>query len=225
MSEAAPATSGIAQRFAVPVAIAIVLAGLALWQDRLSVGSLCFLLMTLGGLIIRLLTTDATPLPVTSSVGGRREAILIQCVGIGMLYLSALAIAAPLFDFAGFDRLGRMNALGVGFALSGLWLFWRAHADLGTYWSPALELREGHQLVTHGIYARIRHPMYPVLFLITAAQACFLANWVAGPAGFVAFVVLYLPRVNHEERMMATAFASDWSTYTARTGRLLPSMP
>lgn len=223
MSEPAPSAPSITRQFAVPAAIAVVLACLALWQDRLSLGILVFLLMTLGWLLIRILITDATALPVASSVGGRREAFLIQGVGVGMMYLPAIAIATPLLDFAGFNLPWGVNALGVGLALPGLWLFWRSHADLGTYWSPALELREGHQLVTHGVYARIRHPMYAALFLITAAQACFLGNWIAGPSGFIAFGALYLLRIDYEEQMMAEAFASDWSAYSARTGRLLPS--
>ena len=32
--------------------------------------------------------------------------------------------------------------------------------DLGTNWSITLEVREQHRLISHGVYRRIRHPMY-----------------------------------------------------------------
>ncbi|MEM8822215.1 MAG: protein-S-isoprenylcysteine O-methyltransferase [Pseudomonadota bacterium] len=212
----------VAQRCASAIATAGVLAGLALWQGRLDLGVGLFIALTLGWIVIRALTTTASPLPVAASVGGRREAILIRVVGVGMLLLPALAIATPLLDFARYERLGFSLWIGLALALAGLWLFWRSHRDLGVYWSPELELREGHALVTSGVYATIRHPMYAALILITAAQACFLGNWIAGLSGLVSFLILYAVRVDHEERMMADRFGSDWAAYAARAGRLIP---
>ncbi|MEM9973296.1 MAG: protein-S-isoprenylcysteine O-methyltransferase [Pseudomonadota bacterium] len=223
MSEAPPSGAATAKRLILPFAIAVVLAGLAMWQGRLSVGVVCFLFMALCSLTIRVLITDATPLPVVRTIGGQREAILIQFVGAGMMYLPAIMIATLLLDFAGYEPSAVMLGVGVALAAFGLWLFWRSHTDLGTYWSPTLELREGHQLVTRGVYARLRHPMYAALFVITAAQACFLGNWIAGPAGIIALGLLYLLRIDDEERMMGEAFGAEWSAYAGRTGRLLPS--
>src|SRR6185503_9686725 len=52
-----------------------------------------------------------------------------------------------------------------------LWLFHRSHADLGTNWSVTLEVRQGHTLVTRGVYERVRHPMYSSLLLMGVGQA------------------------------------------------------
>ena len=46
-----------------------------------------------------------------------------------------------------------------------LWLFWRAHVDLGLNWSITLEIRQDHELIVHNIYRRSRHPMYATIFL------------------------------------------------------------
>lgn len=70
-------------------------------------------------------------------------------------------------------------------AILGVYLFWRSHADLGGMWSAHLEVRKEHRLITHGIYSRIRHPMYSAIFLITLAQAMVLTNWIAGPIGLL----------------------------------------
>jgi protein-S-isoprenylcysteine O-methyltransferase Ste14 len=104
------------------------------------------------------------------------------------------------------------------------WLFWRSHADLGLNWSVSLEVRQGHQLVTHGIYRRIRHPMYTAIFLYGLAQGLLLPNWLAGWSSLVPFTIMYLLRVRREEQMMLQFFGDDYRSYMTRTGRLLPRL-
>ena len=68
-------------------------------------------------------------------------------------------IASPVFSFADYPLRATNFIVGtVGLAV-GLWLFYRAHADLGRNWSVTLEIRDKHQLVTGGIYSLVRHPM------------------------------------------------------------------
>ena len=100
----------------------------------------------------------------------------------------------------------------------------RAHADLGTNWSITLEVREKHQLVTHGIYRWVRHPMYLALFLYSAGQALVLPNWLVGPSYGFAMVLLFALRVGREERMMHEEFGKDYEAYAATTRRLLPGI-
>jgi len=103
-----------------------------------------------------------------------------------------------------------------------LWMFERTHRDLGKNWSVMLELRTQHRLVTGGIYARVRHPMYAAFWLWALAQALLLPSFIAGPAGLVGFGILYLARVGREERLMIEQFGDEYRAYIARTGRLLP---
>jgi protein-S-isoprenylcysteine O-methyltransferase Ste14 len=113
-------------------------------------------------------------------------------------------------------------SLGLLAMVAGLWLFYRSHADLGTNWSVTLQTRESHQLVTTGIYARIRHPMYSSMFLLGIAHLLFVPNWVVAPAYLLSFGVLYVLRVGHEERMMLNRFGPEYQTYMQQSGRLLP---
>jgi protein-S-isoprenylcysteine O-methyltransferase Ste14 len=103
-----------------------------------------------------------------------------------------------------------------------LWLFWRAHDDLGLNWSITLEMRKDHELIVRGVYGRIRHPMYAAIFLFAIAQGLLLQNWLAGWGGFVSFAVLYLVRTPREEKMMREFFGEPYLDYMNRTGRLLP---
>ena len=108
--------------------------------------------------------------------------------------------------------------------MAGLWLFFRSHVDLGTNWSVTLEVREQHRLVTHGVYRRIRHPMYTSFFLYAVGQLLVLPNWVAGPSYLVPFVILFACRVRAEEEMMREQFGDEYVAYMTRTKRLVPGI-
>lgn len=105
-----------------------------------------------------------------------------------------------------------------------LWMFWRSHADLGRNWSPSLQLRADHQLVTAGLYRSIRHPMYASQWLWSAAQPLLLQNWIVGWSGLLLFLPLYLSRVPHEEQMMPKRFGEAYRAYMSRTGRVVPRL-
>ena len=209
------------RQISLTIVIALVLAGASAWSDALTPGIVLFLVMVVIMAAIRAPYMANSP-PVASRQREGREKLLVQFVGAGMMYLPAIAIATPLLNIAAYPNPVWLVVLGVILAAFGIWLFWRSHADLGRNWSPVLELRESHWLVTNGVYARVRHPMYSAILLITAAQAAFIGNWIAGPAGLIAFTILYIDRVGAEEKMMAQRFGTDWTRYVARTGRLLP---
>jgi protein-S-isoprenylcysteine O-methyltransferase Ste14 len=152
---------------------------------------------------------------------GALEKLLLVLVGVGIMVMPILAMT-PLLAFADYPL--HPVALGGGalvYAL-GLWLFHRSHADLGTNWSPTLQLRENHALVTRGIYARIRHPMYSAIYCLAIGQALVIANALAGPAGFVAFTLMFALRVGPEEGMMRAKFGDGYADYARRTKRLVP---
>ena len=131
---------------------------------------------------------------------------------------------SPVMAFADYPLEPVAFWSGVLCLAVGLWLFHRAHADLGTNWSITLEVREGHRLVTNGIYRRIRHPMYSALFLYSVGLALVLPNWVAGPSYLVPFALLFALRVGAEERMMVEEFGADYEAYKTRTKRLVPGV-
>jgi protein-S-isoprenylcysteine O-methyltransferase Ste14 len=113
-------------------------------------------------------------------------------------------------------------ALGAGLYATGLWLFQRSHADLGTNWSITLQVREQHRLITHGVYRRIRHPMYLALLLYALGQAFAIPNWIAGPSYLAVMVPLMLLRLRPEEQMMVDEFGQEYEDYRRRTKRLIP---
>lgn len=121
--------------------------------------------------------------------------------------------------------LGALQVIaGVAVFAAALWLFWRTHRDLGQNWSVTLEIKDAHKLITNGVYARVRHPMYSAFFLWALAQALLLPNVVAGLAGLVGFGILFFFRVGREEAMMREAFGAEYDAYMARTKRIIPGL-
>ena len=116
-----------------------------------------------------------------------RERILLALLSVGVGVLPLVYIFTPWLNFANYRLRSWAAWTGGGIFALGLAVFWRAHAALGPYWSHSLELRQGHPLITSGIYRYIRHPMYTFGWFLGIAQGLLLQNWIAGPSGLVAY--------------------------------------
>jgi protein-S-isoprenylcysteine O-methyltransferase Ste14 len=130
--------------------------------------------------------------------------------------------ATSWLDFANYTLPAWAGWLGVLLLGGAILVFWRSHADLGVQWSPSLEIRETHELITRGIYGIIRHPMYASQLLWVIAQPLLLQNWIAGFLNLLVFIPFYFLRVRAEEQMMLETFGEQYRAYMERTGSVLP---
>ncbi len=166
---------------------------------------------------------QSLPVPVAKSRIGVLE-ILLLIVAVTGLGLPILWLATSDLAFADYDAyLLPLTAGSLCYAL-GLWLLSRVAWNLGKFWSPTLQLKENHQLVTRGVYRRIRHPMYLSLLIFSAGNALALPNYVAGPAFLVAVLVLIAFRVGPEEQMLLEEFGEEYEEYRKRSHRLFPGL-
>ncbi len=81
-------------------------------------------------------------------------------------------------------------------------------------------LKDKHQLVTHGIYRFIRHPMYTSVLLFCLACALTINNNQATIVMFVLLIDLIL-KSNVEEKLLSERFET-YPNYKNKTGRFLP---
>lgn len=144
----------------------------------------------------------------------------ISTIGLGVVPVAYIATGFGGVGDYPFSAIG--GWIGTALFAFALYLFYRTHRDLGRNWSVTLKVREAHKLITEGVYAYVRHPMYTAFFLWALAQAFLLPNWIAGLSGLAGFGTLYLFRVNREEAMMLETFGEDYRRYRERTKRLVP---
>jgi protein-S-isoprenylcysteine O-methyltransferase Ste14 len=119
-----------------------------------------------------------------------------------------LVVAATRFG-------ARTPAFYVGLVLTALSLpLWvTARLQLGRSFSLRPEARE---LVTHGLYSRIRHPIYVFGCLAYFGALLALQLWPI-LAVWLALLPIELVRVRREERVLAEAFGPAYEDYRAKT--------
>jgi protein-S-isoprenylcysteine O-methyltransferase Ste14 len=157
---------------------------------------------------------------VVRSRKGKLEIVLLTIAWLSF-FLPLIWIVSPVLSFADYALRPVPLLTGAVCLTLGLWLFHLSHADLGANWSITLEVREKHRLITHGVYRRVRHPMYTALLLYSVGQALVLPNYVAGLSSGVAMALLVALRIGPEERMMLDEFGKDYQEYMAETRRLV----
>lgn len=151
--------------------------------------------------------------------GNRWVIPALLIVGLVGAYLPAWS------DRQGFWRLDgkAVRWLGVTLVAGGGALRLWPVAVLGHRFSGLVAIQPGHQLVTSGLYSRIRHPSYLGLF-ITALGWGLAFNTGVG----VLLALLNIPplvaRMNSEERLLSSEFGAEYDAYRARTARLIPGL-
>jgi len=162
--------------------------------------------------------------PVAERRDRARDMVLMTISFAGLFAIPFTYALTDQPTFAGYPFHPLQALLGVAVLIGALALFYRTHRDLGRAWSVTLEIREQHRLVTHGFYARLRHPMYAAFWLWALSQALLLPNWIAGLSGMVGFGTLFFCRVGHEEQMMLERFGDEYREYMRRTKRIVPGV-
>jgi protein-S-isoprenylcysteine O-methyltransferase Ste14 len=110
--------------------------------------------------------------------------------------------------------------LGVGLVLLGFGFALWARMHLGRNWGIPMSLRQGHELVTSGPYAYVRHPIYSGLMLAMIGSV--LAVGLVWLALLVISFVYFLVSARTEEKMMVAQFPDAYPAYRQRTRMLIP---
>jgi len=136
--------------------------------------------------------------------------------GQGVLLTAAVLLAvffrgrfSPVIVIAGMVLM----IVGAGVALAGA-------MALGRNLTPFPKPLESAQLVRHGIYAVIRHPLYTSVIAVAIGWVMVWQSW---PALLVAVMLIpfFHAKARHEERWLREKF-SDYADYEQRVRRFIP---
>ncbi|HEY1573860.1 MAG TPA: isoprenylcysteine carboxylmethyltransferase family protein [Pseudonocardiaceae bacterium] len=92
---------------------------------------------------------------------------------------------------------------------------------LGRFYSHRVVRQDGHDVVTTGPYAVVRHPAYTGMVIAHAGLVVLFANEISVPA-FVVLIGALAWRINAEEKMLRTV--PGYLQYSAGKRRLLPAV-
>ena len=115
-----------------------------------------------------------------------------------------------------------LRAAGVALSAVGLVIRFIARRDLGKQYSVHVETSDEHQLITEGIYSKLRHPAYLGLLCLFIGIPLSLGSWgglaIAAAGGIPA--VIY--RINLEERSLREWFGEEYQAYRKISWHLIP---
>jgi protein-S-isoprenylcysteine O-methyltransferase Ste14 len=149
-----------------------------------------------------------------SRVGIALQMLGFACTGFGPTRFVLLAASPAAL------AIGAAVALLMGLAIAS---FVAATRAMGANWSVAARMRDDHQLVTWGIFGRMRHPIYAGMALFLLALALALGHEAQLAAGIPLFALGTALRVRVEERLLRDRFGGAYEEYAGRIGRFLPS--
>lgn len=130
-------------------------------------------------------------------------------IGLGVLFRS---------DGSGVPLLVAGSVLfvtGVAFFIAGV-------AVLGRNLTPLPQPRPGSRLVRHGVYARVRHPLYSSVALVSLGWALLWQSWPSLLAA-LALVPFFYAKARREERWLSERFP-DYADYARRVPRFIPQL-
>ncbi|NIS79826.1 MAG: hypothetical protein GTO14_06380 [Anaerolineales bacterium] len=101
-----------------------------------------------------------------------------------------------------------------------LWVF----RSIGRNISETVLTKSDHELVKHGPYRWVRHPLYASTLLLLFSISLIAGNWfifVYCVIGLFVFRFLVIPA---EEEKLVASFGEEYEKYRLRTGALIPKL-
>jgi protein-S-isoprenylcysteine O-methyltransferase Ste14 len=173
-------------------------------------------------LLLAQFNKKASPSAPWRTAWGVRLAVVIVAV---LVLLSSRENAAPGL-LTSINRALTLHAgiagewLGLALCLAGFGLAIWARMYLGRNWGMPMSLRRGHELVTSGPYAYVRHPIYTGIMLAMIGSA--LARALLWLLLLLLFSAYFLFSARTEEKMMLAQFPDAYPAYRRRTKMLIP---
>jgi protein-S-isoprenylcysteine O-methyltransferase len=129
--------------------------------------------------------------------------------------------AANIFRFAAMPQ-PIVTLIGVVLFLAGVLLRWYSINHLGRFFTVDVAISAEHKVIETGPYRFVRHPSYTGALLAFVGFGLCLRNWMAVVALLIPITAAFLWRIKVEERALHDALGDDYSSYAARTKRLIP---
>ena len=113
--------------------------------------------------------------------------------------------------------------IGAALTVAGVALAIWARRHIGSNWSSTVTLKEQHELIRTGPYARIRHPIYTGIILAGLGTAIEIGR-VAGLISLVLGWLSFWLKARREESFLREEFGAQFEEHCRQTGMFLPKL-
>lgn len=143
---------------------------------------------------------------------------------VKVLILAAIVVQALGFDVLPISDRDSLRTVGVIIYSIGLLTAVAARIQLGQNWSDIEKsyVKQDHELVAHGLYRYVRHPIYASDLLLLLGLELALNSWAV--VGVVAVAIYVRRQAIREERKLLQTLPG-YQQYCRRTARFIPFVP
>jgi protein-S-isoprenylcysteine O-methyltransferase Ste14 len=138
----------------------------------------------------------------------------------GFLLAKGHRLSDPL-NYRVIPHVEALPWIGVVLCVAGFAFCTWARFTLGRNWSGVVTLKGGHELITSGPYALVRHPIYTGLLTMFVATVIVLGHVAGIIAMRFVFGSLWI-KLRYEEKLMLKQFPDEYAAYQQRVKRLIP---
>ena len=156
------------------------------------------------------------------------DASWVERVAYVLLFLAfAGGIAAPVAAMAGLDPLTDHQAVRLGgllVAMAGIVLTYMAQLAMGAEWRIGVDRDEATGLVTYGMFAIVRNPIFTAMIFTAVGVAALVPNLIAITALVCLVVAIELQVRLVEEPHLLNLHGPAYRDYATRVGRFVPAV-
>ena len=149
-----------------------------------------------------------------------------------LFYWLPLMIAIPLLgpgewfghSFLRENFLPHKNTVGItglSLCIAGAVIAIWSRMLLGRNWSVSVQQKEDHELIQHGPYRLVRHPIYSGLLLLFIGHGIIVGDYRAILAVLIVFVSFWF-KLKKEEQVLTQAFGEKYLEYINKTKAIIP---
>ncbi len=143
-----------------------------------------------------------------------------------ILAMSFVSVISPVVHWSYFmqehNAFTWFSVMGIAMIVTGLLFRAWAVKTLGEFFTPTVQIKQTHQLITAGPYSIVRHPSYTGAFLSIIGGAVLLESWLGFTIACLAMIIAYYVRISIEEAELSAHFGNRYKVYKHTTKRIIP---
>lgn len=147
--------------------------------------------------------------------------IVLQGLSYAIVWIVRRPWFTPMFGSSNFVDVA-LTLVVILLAVASVWFCLAAIRTLGTQWSLAARVVEGHKLVTQGPYSVVRNPIYTGMFGMLLATGLAVSHWIGLLIAIMVFTIGTLIRVRSEEKLLREMFGTEFDAYARDVAAVIP---